>query len=224
MFSQSIGFMTVMLENLDAILREETRKINAINILESTKKSREIESGIQVTNWILSRSNQIIQLVLDLNNIFGYFLFWEIGLCIYKVIASLYMSMSFFEDSAAAADQVQNWKAFQNSHHLLQALLFFARLSILFHLGETISKQTLKLEESVMDFSLAVYDYLPNKTRTGLESLFSNLKNFQAPIRPLNGFKICLTNFLTAIGLIVTFVIILIQFKAESISCGSNDQ
>ena len=88
--------------------------------------------------------------------------------------------------------------------------------------GERLSRSTLELQESLESLGIAYQPQLTEVNRANMSLTVARITSKSAAIRPVNGFDLTISTALTCIGLLITYIVILLQFKFSEISGQAN--
>ena len=213
---QGIGFMDVMVKTLTNVIKENTLKIGHIAYLSQNVKTKEIEKVGQISKWIVLKSNKLIHFLKTFTKAFEVFIFSECAICLYEAVGSIFNAVSIF-NRGREENQIED--VFLG----LQPLIYLTRLFFLMEMGELLSLSVMNLEQNLREFSVEVYDYVTDETLNALKASIKYWIEMERPIRPMNGFYLSLENYLSSMAMLITFCIILVQFKAADLSCGNQE-
>lgn len=213
MFYQGIAYLTTMLESLSEFTESQIKLVISIPTLDDSKRNKETQKVPVTAEWIINKSNKLFILVKLFNDLFGFFVFWEIGACFIKTVAFIYQAVSIFSELGVDGK-------LHDTYLGLQPFFYFTRMAALLLMGESMTKSILKLEDNLQDFTVVTYNLIPEKSKLAFKTIIASIAKMEIPLRPLNGFDLCLSNLLHATSMLITYIIVLVQFKAQELSCG----
>ncbi len=80
--------------------------------------------------------------------------------------------------------------------------------------GEKLAKTSKRLKDSLELLGIdSNQDQMLDSNKVKLQLTISRMSSVSSPIRPLNGFDLTFSTSLTCNGLLITYIVILLQFK-----------
>ena len=169
--------------------------------------------GSDTNLWLNKRTKDLLKIVKLFNQLFGAFLFTEIGVCMLNLTSTAFLLYSSFENLVNNPELTGlDWG--HDLHHIALPSVFALRFIMLMVNGEILTRRVRKLRKTLMQANV---NQIQNKDSYALDSSIEELTNMK--IRPLNGFEMCLATFLSCIALLLTYIVILFQFRDEELNC-----
>jgi len=153
---------------------------------------------------------QLITAVTKAESALGLTIFWETGTCLLSLILGIFFSVGLVDSIVKA--NFQSVTFFHGLYETTVAILALTRLFVVFSSGERLTYQMHQAANELEELMMASTEDLPDHLKTKLLILCKRLSS-PAAIRPLNSFDLSWSTALSTCGLLITCIVILLQFK-----------
>ena len=162
---------------------------------------------------IISRGLHFIELNQIVNNVFGGFILAEYGLNLFYTTFGIYFSTTIIKVYNTELGCIDKLVLFFASYSIMLVILSVSRIYILQAKGQCLSNKYARIRQNLEHISINFADKLERKEEKQLEVLISHFSAPSSPVRPCDVFNMDAANFVSVGGLIITYLIVLLQFK-----------
>ena len=163
--------------------------------------------------YIISRGFSLIELNQTTNNMFGGLIMAEYGFNLFHTTYGIYFSTTIIHVYNQEQDCIDKLVLFFCTFSFVLALLSIVRMYILQAKGQHLSNKHARIRQNLESISIRFAGKLERKEERQLEVLISHFSATTSPIRPYAVFNMDTANFVSVGGLIITYLIVLLQFK-----------
>ena len=195
---QCIGCLDVALFRYEQILLKMRHNYKAID--------KTIENTI-------SRGFSLIDLNQAVNNMFGSFIFSEYGFNLFYTTFGIYFSTTIIKVYSNEQGGIDKLVLFFGSFSIMLVLISIGRIYILQAKGQEICNRYAKIRQHLQITSITFAGKLEFKEQRRLEVLISHFSATPSPVRPWDVFNMNTANFVSVGGIIITYLVVLLQFK-----------
>ena len=162
---------------------------------------------------LISRGFPFIELNQIVNNMFGGLILAEYGLNLFYTTFGIYFSTTIIDVYNTDLGCVDKLVLFFASFSIMLVILSISRIYILQARGQRLSNKYARIRQNLENILITFADKLERKEERQLEVLISHFSATTSPIRPCDVFNMDTANFVSVGGLIITYLIVLLQFK-----------
>ena len=172
------------------------------------------QSGVSKcpTNDIIVRGLSFIELNGFMNLMFGGLLVFEYGYDLFNTTFGLYFSTTIVNIYNTKLECIDFVVLFFTSFSIMLVIISTRRLYIFQAEGQGLTNKYARIRQNLEHISINLADKLKRKEEKQLEVLISHF-SCPCPVRPWDIFNMNSANFVSVGGLIITYLIVLIQFK-----------
>ena len=172
------------------------------------------QSGVSKcpSNDIISRGLSFIELNEFMNLMFGGLLVLEYGYDLFNTTFGLYFSTTIVNIYNTKLGCIDLVVLFFASFSIMLVIMSIRRLYIFQAEGQGLSNNYARIRQNLEHISINFADNLKRKEERQLEVLISHF-SCPCPVRPCDIFNMNSANFVSVGGLIITYLIVLMQFK-----------
>ena len=171
---------------------------------------------------IISRGLHFIELNQIVNKVFGGFILAEYGLNLFYTTFGIYFSTTIIKVYNTELGCIDKLVLFFASYSIMLVILSVSRIYILQAKGQCLSNKYARIRQNLEHISINFADKLERKEERQLEVLISHFSApCSSPVRPCDVFNMDAANFVSVGGLIITYLIVLLQFKLGDSNDGS---
>ena len=169
-----------------------------------------IDKNIENT---ISRGFSLIELNQVVNNMFGSFIIIEYGFNLFYTTFGIYFTTTItkiYNNEQGGIDQLVLLFA---SLSFMGVLISIGRIYILQAKGQDLCNRYARIRQNLEVTSISFAEKLELKEQRQLEVLISHFSATSSPVRPCDVFNMNTANFVSVGGLIITYLVVLLQFK-----------
>ena len=144
---------------------------------------------------------------------FGGLILAEYGLNLFYTTFGIYFSTTIIDVYNTDLGCVDKLVLFFASFSIMLVILSISRIYILQARGQHLSNKYARIRQNLENILITFADKLERKEERQLEVLISHFSATTSPIRPCDVFNMDTANFVSVGGLIITYLIVLLQFK-----------
>ena len=171
-----------------------------------------------INDDIIARGLSFIELNEVINSMFGSLLLVEYGFDLFNTIFGLYFSTTIVHIYNAKLGCIDLVVLFFASFNTMLVIISVRRLYIFQSEGQSLTNKYARIRQNLEHISINFAENLKRKEERQLEVLISHF-SCPCPVRPCDIFNMNSANFVSVGGLIITYLIVLMQFKLSD----SND-
>jgi hypothetical protein len=160
---------------------------------------------------ILKLGNDIIDIFPVLERAFGKFLFIQIGISLIRFVLGIFFSSSLFR-AFRQPQLVYTLSFIVALNQACVAIGVFFILFALIYMGQIMLVKLRKARKHLAALYINQYDLMEDKDKAMIQELMYNVGNI-SPIRPLDSFDLNMTTGLSVGGVLITYIVVLMQFK-----------
>ena len=162
---------------------------------------------------IISRGLPFIELKQIVNKMFGCLILAEYGLNLFYTTFGIYFSITVINVYNTELGSIDMLVLFFSSYSIMLVILSISRIYIFQAKGQCLSNKYARIQQNLDHISINFADKLARKQEKKLEVLISHFSAACSPVRPCDVFNMDAANFVSVGGLIITYLIVLLQFK-----------
>ena len=164
------------------------------------------------TNNIIGRGLSFIDLNEVMNRMFGGLLVLEYGYDLFNTTLGLYFSTTILNIYNFKLGYIDQVVLFFASFSIMLVIISIRRLYLFQAEGQSLTNKYARIRQNLEHISIHLADNLERKEERQLEVLISHF-SCPCPVRPWDIFNMNSANFVSVGGLIITYLIVLMQFK-----------
>ena len=172
------------------------------------------QSGVSKcpTDDIIVRGLSFIELNEVMNLMFGGLLLVEYGYDLFNTIFGLYFSTTVVNIYNTKLGSIDLVVLFFASFSIMLVIMSIRRLYIFQAQGQSLTNKYARIKQNLEHISINYANNLKRKEERQFEVLISHF-SCPCPVRPCDIFNMNSANFVSVGGLIITYLIVLMQFK-----------
>lgn len=164
------------------------------------------------TDDIIVRGLSFIKLNEVMNLMFGGLLLVEYGYDLFYTVFGLYFSTTFLNIYNTKLESIDYAVLLFASLSIMLVIISIRRLYIFQAEGQSLTNKYARIKQNLEYISINHANNLKRKEERQLEVLISHF-SCPCPVRPCDIFNMNSANFVSVGGLIITYLIVLMQFK-----------
>ena len=164
------------------------------------------------TDDIIVRGLSFIELNEVMNLMFGGLLLVEYGYDLFNTIFGLYFSTTVVNIYNTKLGSIDLVVLFFASFSIMLVIMSIRRLYIFQAQGQSLTNKYARIKQNLEHISINYANNLKRKEERQFEVLISHF-SCPCPVRPCDIFNMNSANFVSVGGLIITYLIVLMQFK-----------
>ncbi len=165
-----------------------------------------------LTNIVMS-GWKVVDIFKALDSVFSKYIFVEALMSIVTLMVGLFFTIGFVPDLIQNPGSLGASGRITAFYQACISALCILKLTVLFGSGQWLLKETKNLKEQLDRLYGYEVHRMTKNVVTQIESLIWTFRT-QAPIRPMDMFDLRMSSGLTAMSAMVTYVVILLQFKS----------
>ena len=172
--------------------------------------SKAIDESIENS---ISRGFSLIELNSAVNKMFGGLILAEYGLNLFYTIFGIFFATSIIDVYNTDQGGIDIIVLCFASFSITYVLISIGRIYMFQAKGQDLCDKYARIRSSLESASISFAEKLDLKEQRQLEVLISHFSAASAPIRPCDVFNMNTSNFVSVGGLIITYLVVLLQFK-----------
>ena len=184
------------------------------------KKSAYMDNTDQTIESIILKGLSLHELVMRANNMFGGIILMEYGFSLFFATFGIYFSTTIFNVYIKELAWVNEMVLVFSLVNICLFLLMIYKLYMMQSKGQVLCNHFAAIKDDLEGMSIIFARYLGLEDEKRLGVLISRFSAASSPIRPCDVFNVNTSSFISMSGIILTYLVVLLQFK---LSVGSYD-
>ncbi len=164
---------------------------------------------------ILDIGGDIIDATDKLGQAHENFICFQLMMCICNLVLGIFFSVSIFSAVSSPAGWF-NFRTLLSLVQICQTILGLLKFSALFLNGQWLKDRNIQVRKDLEDLHVEQIEMIGDKMRTKLRTLIKRLSE-QPSLRPADSFDLDSSTALSCGGLLVTYLVVLLQFKTTDL-------
>ncbi len=186
-----------------------------LEVIESYSKSivSQLKTAKQTeVRRLIEQGRKIQEATEKLGKAYEKFLVFEIFICICTLVLGVFFSVSIF-DAVNSPNGWFNIRSLLGMNQICQTMTSLLKIGTLFINGQRLKNMNMKVRKHLEELHIEQVEMLGDKMRTKLERLIGQFTR-QPSLRIMDSFDLDSSTALTCAGVLVTYLVVLLQFKA----------
>ena len=184
------------------------------------KKSTSMDSMNQTIESIILKGLSLHELVIRANNMFGGIILMEYGFSLFFATFGIYFSTTIFKVYIKELAWVNEMVLVFSLLNICLFLLMIYKIYMMQSKGQVLCNHFAAIKVTLESMSIIFARHLGLEDEKRLALLISRFSATSSPIRPCDVFDVNTSSFISISGIILTYLIVLLQFK---LSVGAYD-
>ena len=165
---------------------------------------------------IISKGFSLYELVQQANNIFGGIILMQYGFSLFFATFGIYFSTTIFTVYNKELGSVNEMVLAFSLANIITVIFMIYKIFMMQAKGQAFCCHFAAIKENLESILMVFARQLDSEEEKKLEILISRFSTKSSPIRPCDVFDVNTSSFISISGIIITYLIVLLQFKLNA--------
>ena len=200
---QCIGSLDLALEKYEHMTKKKSLMCNGGSQDESNEN-------------IISKGFSLYLLVKQANNVFGGIILMQYGFSLFFATFGIYFSTTIFKVYNKELGRINEMVLAFSMANIVTVIFMIYKIFMMQAKGQALCCHFAAIKDNLEGILMVFAKQLDSEEEKKLEVLISRFSTKSSPIRPCDVFDVNTASFVSISGIIITYLIVLLQFKLNA--------